>query len=100
MYPTELVYIIICTILILMSSFLPTGLLLLLDNIIVRIALLCFLLYVIRIGSTATIIVFMTIAILYLERNRRKVAIARKKLDAMEVPKHASVKEAYKNSTC
>ena len=98
MYPTELVYIIICTILILMSSFLPTKLLLLLDNIIVRIALLCFLLYVIRVGSTATIIVFMTIAILYLERNRRKVANALKKLDAMEVPKYATVEEAYKKT--
>jgi membrane protein implicated in regulation of membrane protease activity len=98
MYPTELVYIIICTILILLSSFLPTGILLLLDNIIVRIALVFLLLYVVRVGSTAAIIVFMTIAILYLERNRRKVEIARKKLDAMEVPKHASVKEAYKKT--
>lgn len=98
MYPAELVYIIICTILILVSSFLPTELLLLLDNIIVRIALVFLLLYVVRVGSTAAIIVFMTVAILYLERNRRKVSIARKKLDAMEVPKYASVHEAYKKT--
>jgi len=98
MYPAELVYFIICTIIILGSSFLPTRILFLLDNIIVRIALVLFVLYVINIGSTAAILVFMTIAVLYLERNRRKVTAALKKLDKMEIPKYASIEEAYKKT--
>jgi len=98
MYPTELVYLTVCTIIILGSSFLPTGILLILDNIIVRIGLILLLLYVNRVGSTASIIVLVTICVLYLERNRRKVKQALDKLDAMEVPKYAEVTEAYKKT--
>lgn len=95
MYPTELIYFTVCTVIILASSFLPCELLFLLDNLIIRIALVLFLVYVIRIGSTASIIVFVTICVLFLERNRRKVKNALKKLDAMEVPKYADVNVAY-----
>ena len=69
MYPIELVYFAVCTIIIILSSFLPTTLLLLLDNIIVRIAFIALLIHAIQIGPTAGIIVFMMIAILFLERN-------------------------------
>ena len=98
MYPIELVYFAVCTIIIILSSFLPTNLLLLLDNIIVRIAFIALLIHTMQVGPTAGIIVFMTIAILYLERNRRKVSNALKKLDDMEVPKYATVEEAYKKT--
>ena len=54
------------------------------------------LLYSIQIGPTVGIFGLLAISALYLERNRRKVGIALKKLDAMEVPKapQATVEEA------
>ena len=98
MTPTELTYITVCDIIMVTSQFLPSSLLFLLDNIVVRILAVCLLIYVIRAGPTASIIVFMTVAVLFLERNRRKVGEALKKLDAMEVPKHADVSVAYEKT--
>ena len=98
MIPTELMYIMGCTAILVASPFLPSSLLFLLDNIVIRILMVVLLVYVVRIGPTAAIIVFMTVSVLFLERNRRKVGDAIKKLDAMEVPKHADVKEAYKKT--
>jgi hypothetical protein len=98
MYQVELSYFIILTIIILFSQFLPTPLLLLLDNIIIRILIVVLLLYLISIGPTAGIFGLMAIAVLYLERNRRKVIIAAKKIDLMDydLPKQATVEEASK----
>jgi len=70
----------------------------LLDNIVVRILMIGLLVYMVRSGPTVSILVLMTIAALFLERNRRKVGEALKKLDAMEVPKFADVQEAYKKT--
>ena len=81
MTPTELTYITVCGIIMVTSQFLPSSLLFLLDNIVVRILAVCLLIYV-----------------LFLERNRRKVGEALKKLDAMEVPKHADVSVAYEKT--
>ena len=98
MYRTELLYFIILTVIILFSSFLPTSLLLLLDNFVVRIGIVLLLLYLISLGPTAGILGLVTVAIMYLERNRRKVVVAAKKLDLIDVngPKQATVEEASK----
>ena len=96
MFRTELNYFIVLTVIILFSEFLPTNLLLLLDNFIVRILIVLALLYLISLGPTAGIFGFMTVAVIYLERNRRKVSLAAKKLDKMDWtrPEQATVKEA------
>lgn len=101
MYRAELNYFAALTIIILFSQFLPTGLLLLLDNIVIRVAIVLGLLYLITIGPTAGIFGLMAVAIMYLERNKRKVSIAAKKLDAMdwERPTQATVEEASKPQT-
>ena len=98
MIPTEVICLILGTVILLVSPLLPTSLLLLLDNIVIRIAFVCLLLYLLRFGSTVPIIAFIAIAALFLERNRRKVGEALKKLDAMEVPKFADVDEAYEKT--
>jgi hypothetical protein len=101
MYRIELTYFVILTVIILFSQFLPTGLLLLLDNFVVRVLIVMGLLYLITLGPTAGILGFMAVAIMYLERNRRKVKVAAKKLDKMdwEQPKQATVEEASKPQT-
>ena len=96
MYRTELTYFIVLTVIILFSQFLPTGLLLLLDNVIVRILIVLALLYLISLGPTAGILGFMAVAVIYLERNRRKVSVAVNKLNKMDwsESKQATVEEA------
>jgi len=96
MYQTELIYFVVLTILIVVPQFLPTELLLVLDHLIVRIAVVFALLYLVNKGPTAAIFGFMAIASLYLERNRRKVKIAANKLDAMDVNflRQATVEQA------
>jgi hypothetical protein len=101
MYRAELNYFAALIVIILFSQFLPTGLLLLLDNFVIRIAIVIALLYLITLGPTAGIFGLMAVAIMYLERNKRKVSVAAKKLDAMdwERPTHATVEEAAKPQT-
>jgi hypothetical protein len=101
MYRTELPYFVVLTVIILFSQFLPTDLLLLLDNIIIRIFIVLVLLYLISIGPTAGILALMTVAVMYLERNRRKVVVAAKKIDLMDFnrPEQATVEEASKPQT-
>jgi len=96
MFRNEIQYFVVLTILILLAPFLPSGLLILLDHLIVRLVMIAVLLYCIRIGPTVGIFGLIAIAALYLERNRRKVGLALEKLDAMEVPSapQATVKEA------
>jgi len=98
MIPTEFIYIIGCTIILLIAPFLPSSILMLLDNIVIRILLIGLLIYMVRIGPTAAIVVFMTISVLFLERNRHKVKDALKKLDLMEIPAFADIHEAYKKT--
>ncbi len=101
MYRTELAYFIVLTVIILFSQFLPSGLLLLLDNFIIRILIVLLLLYLISLGPTAGILGFMAVAVMYLERNKRKVIVATKKLDLMDWsrPEQATVEEASKPQT-
>lgn len=98
MYQTELTYFITLTVIILFSQFLPTGLLLLLDNFIVRILIVLALLYLISLGPTAGIFGLMAVSIMYLERNKRKIVVAAKKLDEMDWnrPEQATIEEASK----
>ncbi len=101
MYRTELLYFVVLTVTILLAEFMPTGLLLLLDNFIVRIILVLLLLYLISLGPTAGILGLMAVASLYLERNRRKVKVAAKKIDLMDNarPEYATIEEASKPQT-
>jgi len=101
MYRTELTYFIVLTVIILFTQFLPTGLLLLLDNFLIRILVVLILLYLISLGPTAGILGLMAIATMYLERNKRKVVVAAKKLDEMDwnLPQQATVEEASKPQT-
>jgi hypothetical protein len=101
MYRSELTYFVVLTVIILFSQFLPTGLLLALDNFIVRIAIVMLLLYLISLGPTAGIMGLVAVASMYLERNRRKVIVAAKKIDLMdwERPEYATVEEASKPQT-
>jgi len=96
MYQAELIYFVVLTILIVVPQFLPTELLLLLDHLIVRISIIFAMLYLVTKGPTAAIFGFMAVASLYLERNRRKVGIAKNKLDIMDVNflRQATVEEA------
>ena len=96
MYRAELTYFVVLTVIILFSQFLPTNLLLLLDNFLVRIVIVLLLLYLTSIGPTAGILGLMAISVMYLERNRRKVVVAAKKLDKMDwsKPEQATVKES------
>uniref|UniRef100_A0A6C0IHX5 Uncharacterized protein n=1 Tax=viral metagenome TaxID=1070528 RepID=A0A6C0IHX5_9ZZZZ len=84
MNQTELSYFVVLVIVILLSQFAPTKLLMLLDHLVIRMALVLLLLYLMRVGPTAGIFGLMAIAILYLERNRRKIAEALLKIDKMD----------------
>jgi len=101
MFKTELPYFIVLTLVILFSPFLPTSILLLLDYVLVRIAIVLLLLFLISAGPTAGILGLMAVAIVYLERNRRKVVVARSKLDLMDTdrPSQATVEEASQPQT-
>ena len=101
MYRTELMYFIVLTVIILFSQFLPTGLLLLLDNFLIRILVVLALLYLVSLGPTAGVLGLMAIAVMYLERNKRKVVVAAKKLDLMDWTRkdYATVEEAAKPQT-
>ena len=102
MYQTELIYFIILTVIVLFSQFLPSGLLLLLDNFLIRISVVFALLYLISLGPTAGIMGLMAIAVIFLERNKRKVEIAAKKLDLMDWSRESrasTIEEASKSQT-
>ena len=96
MNQVEVTYFIVFAIIILLSPFFPTHLLLLLDSIVARIAAILLLLYLIRIGPTVGIMGLMAFSLLYLERNRRKVRNAANKIDLMDFSKHATVEEEGK----
>jgi len=96
MNPNELSYFVVLVIVILLSQFAPTKLLMLLDHLVIRMALVLLLLYLMRVGPTAGIFGLMAIAILYLERNRRKIAETLLKMDSAYTLNHpqATVEEA------
>ncbi len=101
MYRTELLYFVVFTVIILFTQFLPTGVLMVLDNIVVRVAIVALLLYLISQGPTAGIFGLLAISIMFLERNRRKVVVAAKKIDLMDfdLPEQATVEEEGRSQT-
>ena len=97
MNPTEFIYFVVLMGIVVSAPYLPTSLLLWLDHLVIRIAVIVVLLYTMNLGYSVGLFVFLAIAILFLERNRRKVEVALQALDAMEVPVHpqATVEEAH-----
>jgi hypothetical protein len=95
MYRSELPYFILFAIIILITPFLPSAILLSLDLLIIRIAVVLLLLYLIRVGPTAGLFGLFAIGILYLERNRRKALLAKSKLNMVDIntPPQMTVKE-------
>ena len=85
MYRSELPYFIIFSIIIMLTPFIPSGVLMIADNVLVRILIIFALLFLISVGPTAGLFGLITIGVIYLERNRRKIIVARNKLDAMDI---------------
>lgn len=85
MYQSELPYFILFSLLILLTPILPSSILLLADNLLVRILIVLLLLFLIGRGPTAGLFGLFAIGVLYLERNRRKVIVARNKFNAIDV---------------
>lgn len=84
MFSSELTYFLVLAILFLGAPFFPTSALQTLDLFVVRVGIVILLLFLIRMGPTAGIFGLMAVAALYVERNRRKVSEALKRLDAMD----------------
>lgn len=95
MYRSELPYFIAFAIIILITPFLPSYILLSFDLLVIRIAVVLLLLYLIRVGPTAGLFGLFAIGIIYLERNRRKALSAKSKLNMMDInmPPQMSVSE-------
>jgi hypothetical protein len=98
MYKSELPYFVLFTILFLATPFLPSPLLLVFDNIIIRIGIVFVLLFLITKGPLVGVLGLLVIASIYLERNRRKLIVARTKLDKMDIntPQEMTVLEESK----
>ncbi len=84
MYRSELPYFITFAVIILITPFLPSSILLMFDLLIIRVAIVLLLLYLIRLGPTAGLFGLFAIGVIYLERNRRKALSAKSKLDMMD----------------
>jgi len=93
MYRSEVIYFIVLAIITLASHFVSTNILLVLDHIVVRVAIILLLLYLINIGPTIGIFGLVAIGVLYLERNRRKVSVANAKFDQMEAKERPATVE-------
>ena len=83
------------------APFLPSRLLLLLDFLVLRILFAILLLYFISVGQMVGIFGFVTLAILYMERNRRKIQVGLKKWDELDTnqSKLATIEEAHAPQT-
>lgn len=97
MRQAEIPLFIVLILIITSAPFLPTHILLALDWLVVRIAAAVFLLYVVSVGPMTAVFGFVTLALLYMERNRRKVQGGLTKWDALDAatPQLASVAEAH-----
>jgi hypothetical protein len=95
MLPSETVYFVLLSITVLLSQLIPPSILLLCDNIFIRIIMVLFLLYLSNVGPTVAIFGLVAIAIIYLERNRYKVIETAKSIDIMDTTSRpATIKEA------
>jgi hypothetical protein len=88
---------------IVVTPFLPTELLLLLDTLPVRVLTVVLLLYVTSLGAVVSVFGFAAIALLYMERNRRKVQGGLKRWEELEAVSGkavgAPVEEAHQAQT-
>ncbi len=98
MYRSELPYFITFAVIILITPFLPSSILLMFDLLLIRITVVLLLLYLIRIGPTAGLFGLFAVGVIYLERNRRKALSAKSKLDMMDIntPPQMSVSQESK----
>jgi hypothetical protein len=80
----DYIHLIIMAAIILLTPSLPNSVLFLFDSIIVRIGVVLFLLYMIGTDYMGGIIALLMIGSLFLERNRRKVLLARNSVDKMD----------------
>jgi hypothetical protein len=93
----DLTYYVLFGFIVVVAPMLSTDLLLMLDHLFMRIALVAFLFYLVKTDKVLGLFGLLAIAVLYVERNRRKVDRALKKLDEMDAgegkSKPASVDE-------
>ena len=101
MRQAEIPLFILLILVITLTPFLPTRLLLTLDWLVIRIASAVLLLYFVSTGPIIAVFGFVALALLYMERNRRKVQIGLKKWDALDAldAKLAPVEEAHRAQT-
>ncbi len=78
------------------APFLPTSLLLMMDWLVIRVLSVILLLSLLTVGPVVGIIGFVTIALLYMERNRRKVQQGLKRWDELDTTprNYATIEEA------
>jgi hypothetical protein len=95
MNSVELPYFVIFSVLIILTPFIPSNFLILFDSLIIRIGIVLILLFLISVGPTAGLFGLLAIGVIYLERNRRKIQLAKQKIDLMDVnmPSQMSVEE-------
>lgn len=101
MNSNELTYFVILSIIAIITPFLPSNILIMFDLLLVRIAIVLLLLFLVSIGPTAGIFGLLTVGLLYLERNKRKIKIAQTKIDLMDtnMPKQMTVEEESLSQT-
>ena len=98
MRQAEIPLFILLILIVAVAPFLPTRLLLLLDWLVMRIFAVVLLLYAVSLGPIAAVFGFMALAILYMERNRRKVQGGLQKWEELDAAQYklASVEEAHR----
>jgi hypothetical protein len=97
----ELPYFVVLSIILIMTPFMSSDILIMFDSLIVRIMIVLLLLFLITVGPTAGIFGLLVVGAIYLERNRRKISYASKKLDLIDVNylKQMTVEEESKPQT-
>lgn len=97
----ELPYFVVLSIILIMAPFMPSDILIMFDSLLIRVLIVLVLLFLITVGPTAGIFGLLVVGAIYLERNRRKISYASKKLDLIDVnyPKQMTVEEESKPQT-
>lgn len=99
----ELTWVLVLAGIALIIPALPTNSLMILDNIFFRLVTVLLVVYAIQMGPQIGLMVLLVVALLYLERNRRKISIAAARINAMDnndgVAPQATVEQASKAQT-
>jgi hypothetical protein len=103
MHQADLLSVGIPALIVLLSPIVPTALLLALDSLFVKIALVALFLWATTQGALTGVLALLAIGSLYLERNRRKVNLARKVFaeipQASDAPQATVAEEAQPQDT-